>query len=339
MRTVVLEKPGQLRCFESEPPTEAASGEVLVRVQQVGICGTDLHAFRGRQPFFSYPRILGHELGVEVVALGPNTEDSGLSKGDLCAVEPYLNCGVCSSCRRGKTNCCESLKVLGVHIDGGMREWITVPAHKLHRSSKLQAEELALVEMLCIGAHAVRRAELAADEAVAVIGAGPIGLATALFAQLAGARVRVLEASPERLAFCQRALGVEGAVKEDDGVAQLRGWFQGDLPTALFDATGNAQSMEGAFKLVANGAKLIFVGLVQADITFHDPEFHRREVTLMSSRNATGDDFAFVIAALEEGRVDIRPWISARTTPSAIVDEFAGWLDPSRGVVKAMLAF
>jgi threonine dehydrogenase-like Zn-dependent dehydrogenase len=148
-----------------------------------------------------------------------------------------------------------------------------------------------------------------------------------------------LEASPERLDFCQRALGVEGAVKEDDGVAQLRGWFQGDLPTALFDATGNAQSMEGAFKLVANGAKLIFVGLVQADITFHDPEFHRREVTLMSSRNATGDDFAFVIAALEEGRVDIRPWISARTTPSAIVDEFAGWLDPSRGVVKAMLAF
>lgn len=311
-----------------------------MRVARVGICGTDLHAYRGRQPFFTYPRILGHELGVEVLALGPGTEQSGLRIGDHCAVEPYLNCGVCNACRRGKTNCCEQLRVLDVHQDGGMRETLLVPAHKLHRSDKLPLEHLAVVEMLCIGAHAVRRTQLEPGEPALVIGAGPIGLGVAQFARLAGADVAVLEISAQRRAFCEAHLpGVRVAAPGAAPADTARDLFQGDLPTAVFDATGNAQSMMAAFGLVANGGRLTLVGLVQSDLTFHDPEFHRREMTLLSSRNATGEDFAAVIAALESGQVNLAPWITHRATPATFVADFPGWLSPEQGVVKAMLAF
>lgn len=341
MKTIVLEKPEVFRLTEIEPLGQPGPGEALVRVRRVGICGTDLHAFKGRQPFFSYPRILGHELGVEVEALGPLKTDLDLAVGDLCTVEPYLNCGHCQACRQGKTNCCTSLQVLGVHTDGGMREWLTVPATKLHKAHKpLPPEHLALVEMLCIGAHAVRRAQVEPEEYVLVIGAGPIGLSVAQFARLAGANLIVLEINAERLEFCRRQLGVEfGLGGQTDPVPQLQELLSGDMPTTVFDATGSARSMMNAFNYVAHGGKLVFVGLVQGDITFHDPDFHRRELTLLSSRNATGQDFAYVIRMLEAGKINLTPWITHRASPKALVSEFPGWLLPETGVVKAMLEF
>ncbi len=261
MQTLILQEPGHFRLAETEPPPQPGPGEALVRVHRVGICGTDLHAFRGRQPFFTYPRILGHELGVEVVALGPATEAAPpghLAVGDRCAVEPYLNCGRCGACRRGKTNCCERLQVLGVHVDGGMREFLVVPVHKLHKSETLPLAHLALVEMLCIGGHAVRRAQVEPGEQVLVIGAGPIGLSTIQFAQIAGAEVSVLELNPSRLAFCQEQLGVaHGLDGSQDPVDALRARLDGELPTVVFDATGNAHSMQQAFQLVANGGRLV----------------------------------------------------------------------------------
>jgi 2-desacetyl-2-hydroxyethyl bacteriochlorophyllide A dehydrogenase len=342
MLTIVLDEPGRFRLTETPEPGAPGVGEALVRVGRVGICGTDLHAFRGRQPFFTYPRVLGHELGVEVMALGPETDAAGLRVGDRCAVEPYLNCGVCLACRRGRTNCCEKLQVLGVHRDGGMVTHLVVPVDKLHRSDSLPLEHLALVEMLCIGAHAVRRAEITPGEQVLVIGAGPIGLATAQFALVAGADVTVLEISPARRAFCRDALGITRLVDgtgltSAETAARLREVLGGDLPTIVFDATGNVNSMMNAFQLVANSGKLVFVGLVQGDITFNDPEFHRREMTLFASRNATAQDFRTVIDALESGRVNIAPWITHRTAPSTFIDDFPTWLEPERGVVKAML--
>jgi 2-desacetyl-2-hydroxyethyl bacteriochlorophyllide A dehydrogenase len=339
MISIVLDQPGQFRLAEADAPAAPGPGEVLVRVGRVGICGTDLHAFRGRQPFFSYPRILGHELGVEVVELGPETQASGLKVGDRCAVEPYLNCGTCLACRRGKTNCCEKLQVLGVHTDGGMVEWLVVPAHKLHRST-LPLEHLALVEMLCIGAHAVRRAQLTPVEQVVVVGAGPIGLASAQFAKLSGASVAVMEISPNRRDFCHQNLGIETLIDpQEDAVGALRNALGGELPTVVFDATGNAASMASAFRYVANSGQLVYVGLVQGDIPFNDPEFHRREMTLFASRNATSEDFQHVIAALESGAVNIAPWITHRSGPDTFIEQFPTWLEPERGVVKAMLEF
>ena len=339
MKTIILNTPGQFTLTDTAPPTAVGPGEALVRVKRVGICGTDLHAFRGRQPFFSYPRILGHELGVEIVELGESEQSHHLVVGDICAVEPYLNCGVCTSCRRGKTNCCTKLQVLGVHTDGGMREYIKVPIHKLHKAQGATLEQLAVVEMLCIGAHAVRRADLTPGEEVLVIGAGPIGLATTAFAQLAGAKVTMLEMNERRIEFCQRHLGVNNFVTPGDDVPAQLERLLGDPPTAVFDATGNAQSMTAAFNYPAHGGKLIYVGLVQGEITFNDPYFHSHELTLYATRNATSADFAHVVDALNYGRINLNPWITHHATPEELIEVFPSWLEPATGVVKAMLDF
>src|SRR5207244_4493585 len=179
MKQIVLEQPGRFASVDAPPP-ERRANEALVRVHRVGVCGTDLHAFAGRQPYFTYPRVLGHELGVEVVEVPANGR--GVRPGDRCAVEPYLSCGECNACRAGKYNCCERLEVLGVHTDGGMRELIAVPVDRLHKSERLSLDQLALVETLGIGAHAVARSGLRAGEDALVVGAGPIGLAVVQFA-------------------------------------------------------------------------------------------------------------------------------------------------------------
>ncbi len=309
-----------------------------MRVRRVGVCGTDYHAYRGRQPFFSYPRILGHELGVEVVEAGEN--DSGIRPGDLCAVEPYLNCRNCVACRSGKTNCCESLQVLGVHVDGGMRERICVSVHKLHRSELLSVDQLALVETLGIGAHAVARAQLTEAECALVIGAGPIGLSVAHFATLAGAQVIVLDVNEDRLASCSSLFTTVSAVQAGaDSVDRVRAEAGGELPLAVFDATGNAESMIGSFRYVAHGGRVIFVGLVLADISFHDPDFHRKELTLLATRNSTGADFRQIISLMEAGKVDTTRWITHRCPAGSIVKEFPRWLDPQNRVLKAVIEF
>jgi 2-desacetyl-2-hydroxyethyl bacteriochlorophyllide A dehydrogenase len=338
MKTIILQEPGRFLFTDTSPPSSPEPGEALVRIHRVGVCGSDIHAFRGNQPFFSYPRVVGHELGVEIVAMGPS--DTDLAAGDRCAVEPYLHCGRCIACRRGKTNCCVSLQVLGVHTDGGMREFMTVPAAKLHRSRSLSVDQLALVEMLTIGAHAVRRAQLEPGENVLVIGAGPIGLATMQFALLVGARVGVLEISGWRREFCRRHLGVAHCLDgTGDAGKRLEGMLNGDLPTTVFDATGSPKSMMQAVQYVANGGKLVYVSLVQADLTFRDAELHRRELTLIRSRNALSADFAWVMQMLEDGRVDLAPWITHRAPAEKMVGEFPGWLDPDRGIVKAVVEF
>jgi 2-desacetyl-2-hydroxyethyl bacteriochlorophyllide A dehydrogenase len=337
MKTVILDEPGRFRLIDTPAPPPPGPGEALVRVHRVGMCGTDLHAYRGKQPFFSYPRVVGHELGVEVLAVGPN--DAGLAVGDRCAVEPYLHCGRCSACRRGKTNCCAALQVLGVHIDGGMREQMLVPIAKLHRSRTLSVDQLALVEMLTIGAHAARRAQLEPGENVLVIGAGPIGLATAQFALLAGGRVSVLEISAWRREFCRRQLSLPRILDGTGDTATRLEEMLGELPTVVFDATGSPKSMMAAPQYVANGGKLVYVSLVQGEITFTDAELHRRELTILRSRNAMAADFRWVLQMVEDGKVALDPWITHRAPADRAADEFPGWLDPERGVVKAVVEF
>jgi 2-desacetyl-2-hydroxyethyl bacteriochlorophyllide A dehydrogenase len=335
MLQIALEKPGQFIATDAAEPTPAP-GEALVRVHRIGVCGTDLHAFAGRQPFFAYPRILGHELGVEVIDAG--SEPHGLKAGDRCSVEPYLNCGRCIACRRGKPNCCAELKVLGVHIDGGMRPLITVPARKLHRSAKLDYDQLALIETLGIGAHAVERAEVKPEDFVLVIGAGPIGLSVIQFVLVTGATLAVLDVAETRLAFCRDQLDVKHTlVAGSDTAAQLKQIGGGDLPTVVIDATGNPKSMAGTFDLPAQGGRIVFVGLFQGDVTFNDPNFHRRELTLCASRNALPGTFREIITLVENGRVNTKPWIThrfgLRETPEFFPKNIAG----NPAVLKAMI--
>ncbi|MCF3652348.1 zinc-binding alcohol dehydrogenase family protein [Synoicihabitans lomoniglobus] len=341
MQALSLLEPGILRTVTVPDTLAPGPGEVLIRVHRVGVCGTDLHAFKGHQPFFNYPRILGHELGVEVLTIGADV--TNVAPGDRCAVEPYLNCGRCIACRCGKPNCCTDLNVLGVHIDGGHREQLVVPAAKLHPSRTLSFDQLALVETLGIGAHAVERAALVPGESVAVIGTGPIGLSVIQFALAAEARVIALDINAPRLAFCRERLGL---VADDlihtpgitDVAARLAALTDGDMPTAVFDATGNPASMAAAFSYPAHGGRLIFVGLFRGDVSFHDPDFHRRELTLMSSRNARPDDFRRILKLIESGRIDTTPWITHRAHLTAVPDHFPTWADPATGVLKAMIS-
>lgn len=317
MKTLVLETPGKLVAADTVHPGRPGPGQALVRVHRVGVCGTDIHAFNGKQPFFSYPRILGHELGVEVLATGEGV--TRVHAGDRCAVEPYLNCGKCVACRRGKPNCCTALQVLGVHTDGGHREEILVPAAKLHPANDLSYEQLALIETLGIGTHAVERAQLEAGETVAVIGAGPIGLSAIQFALAAGARVLVIDA------------------RSADVVARLKELTGGDLPTAVFDATGNPKSMAASFEYPAHGGRLVFIGLFPGDVTFNDPNFHRRELTLLASRNALPGDFTKLLNKVRSGAIDTSPWITHRASLADVPAVFESWTKPETGVLKAMI--
>jgi 2-desacetyl-2-hydroxyethyl bacteriochlorophyllide A dehydrogenase len=334
MLQIVLEKPGQFAAVEGIEPT-LAPGEALVRVRRIGVCGTDLHAFAGKQPFFNYPRILGHELGVEVI--DPGSEPGGLQRGDRCSVEPYLNCGRCVACRRGKPNCCTTLNVIGVHSDGGMRPLIALPARKLHPSKQLDFDQLALVETLGIGAHAVERAEIKRDDFVLVIGAGPIGLSVIQFALVSGATLAVMDVSESRLAFCATKLGVRHTLTPEDAAARLKTIGGGDLPTIVIDATGSAKSMAGTFELAAHGGRIVFVGLFQGDVTFNDPNFHRRELTLCASRNAVPATFREIIELVEAGRVDTKPWITHRFALAETPTVFAQ-VARSPTLLKAMIA-
>jgi 2-desacetyl-2-hydroxyethyl bacteriochlorophyllide A dehydrogenase len=339
MLQISLEEPGRFAVREGPEPS-LASGDALVRVHRIGVCGTDLHAFAGRQPFFHYPRILGHELGVEIV--DPGDDPHGLKAGDRCAVEPYLTCGRCIACRRGKTNCCNELKCLGVHTDGGMRPFITIPSRKLHRSTRLDYDQLALIETLGIGAHAVERAAIQEDDFVLVIGAGPIGLSVIQFARLSGATLAVMDMSERRLTFAREQLGVRetlapGATATDTADA-LRAIGNGELPTIVIDATGSAASMAATFELAANGGRIVFVGLIQGDVAFSDPNFHRRELTLCASRNATAQTFREIIALVEAGRIDTQPWITHRFSLAETPAVFPASIAGNPAVLKAMIS-
>lgn len=329
MKTIILEEPGRFALTDTAKPADPGAGEALVRVRNIGICGTDLHAFRGKQPFFSYPRILGHELAVEVLAVGEGV--TSVRVGDRCAVNPYMHCGACSACKRGKTNCCEKLRVLGVHTDGGMRDEIVIPAAHLYPNDRLSMAQLALVETLGIGAHAVKRSAVEKGERALVIGTGPIGLSVIEFLRVEGADVSVLEIDDKRRGFCKDVYGIDRGYQSADEVKA------DELPTLVFDCTGNKESMMAALQLMSNGGKLVFVGLFVGDFTFADPEFHRRETTLLSSRNCTPPEHRRIIELIEAGRIDTTPWVSDRVAAGGMIERFPRWLDRESGVVKAIV--
>lgn len=338
MKTIVLREPRQFELVQTPEPGQPGPGQALVRVHRVGICGTDISGYLGKFPFYSYPRIPGHELGVEVLAVGPDVDQ--VAVGDRCCVEPYINDPASFASRRGRSNCCNQLQVLGVHTDGGMRERFLVPARKLHKSASLAWEQLALVETLAIGCHAVHRANPQADDQVLVIGAGPIGLSVLEFVKLTPARCSVMDMNADRLAFCQQSMGISSTVVwRPDGshLADLQEITSGNLFTVVIDATGNAESMSAALNYVAHTGRLVFVGITTQEIHFPHPLMHAREMTLLASRNALPADFTRIVSLIEEGTIDTRPWITHRTTLERLGDEFPSYTRPETGVIKAMV--
>ncbi len=340
MKALLLEKPLTFRSLELPEPAAPGVGEALVRIHRIGICGTDYGGFLGKMPFYSYPRIPGHELGVEVLAVGAGV--TNVKPGDRCSVEPYINCQKCYSCRRGLTNCCEKHLTLGVMCDGGMCERMLLPARKLHVSKKLSLEQLALVETLAIGCHAVDRAGVKAGENVLIIGAGPIGLSALEFVKVAGATAIVMDMNEGRLAFGRERMGVPHTiVARGDGseLPALAAVTDNQLADVVIDATGSAKSMAQALNFCAFGGRLIYVGITQQDLQFpHAPALHRRELTIMGSRNALSRDFARIIRLIEDGVIDTGPWITHRAKFDDLIAQFPLWLKPETGVIKAIVS-
>lgn len=339
MKAIQLEQPKQFRRIEVAEARPPGPGEALLRVHRIGICGTDISGYLGKMPFFSYPRIPGHELGVEVLAVGAGV--TNVQPGDRCSVEPYINCGHCYSCRRGHTNCCETNKTLGVMCDGGMCERIVLPARKLHVSRKLSYEQLALVETLAIGCHAVNRGEPKAGEHVLVIGAGPIGLSVIEFARLSGAKTIVMDMNEQRLDFVREKMRVPDTIlAKGDGeelkkLAELTG---GQLADVVVDATGSNKSMAQALNYCAFKGRLVYVGITQNEITIpHAPALHRRELDIRASRNALPGDFTRIIKLIEDGQIDTGPWITHHASFDEMIEMFPRWTLPETGVIKAVV--
>lgn len=311
------------------------SGEALVRIRRVGICGTDFHIVRGTQPYLSYPRIPGHEIAAEVVQ--PAT-GSALKPGDPVCIMPYHSCGTCVACKKGKPNCCTNISVLGVHKDGGLVEYLAVDERYVIPAEGLSLDEIALIEFLSIGRHATGRGSVARGDQVLVVGAGPIGMAICFFAARTGATVTVLDGNRSRAALCVDRLGAATAEVPDAGLKdRLAELTRGDFFDVVFDATGNVGAMEAGFGFVAHGGRYVLVSVVTADVTFSDPEFHKREMTLLGSRNATHEDFAAVIDVLRAGDFPVDAVISHQIPFADAAAEIARLTSTGAGVIKALV--
>jgi 2-desacetyl-2-hydroxyethyl bacteriochlorophyllide A dehydrogenase len=336
MKAVVCSAPGQLEIVDRPAPGALATGQIRLAVSHIGICGTDYHIYEGKHPFLEYPRVMGHEISAHVREVASGSE---FHAGDLVIVNPYISCGKCIACRRGKPNCCVAIRVLGVHADGAFCEEIVVPEENVYPANGLRPEQAATVEFLAIGAHAVRRAGPAEKGAGAlVIGAGPIGLGTALFARIAGYDVTLMDVSQERLEAAAGRFGFAKAIVVSEAALKTgMEMTSGEGFEAVFDATGNAGSMNAALPFVAHGGALVFVSVVKDDIIFADPEFHKREMMIIGSRNALKADFEHVVSCIASGAIDTNLLITHRTDFESVVADLPRWAHEKTGLIKAII--
>ena len=334
MRALTCVRPGDIAVSERPQPSPGP-GEVLVRIRRAGVCGTDLHIFEGSHPFLEYPRVIGHELSGEVAETGAGCT---IAVGQHVYVIPYLACGVCVACRRGKTNCCQRIGVLGVHIDGGMADYVCVPEANVAPADGITFDQAAMIEFLAIGAHAVRRAAPSTGDRILVVGAGPIGVGCMLFGKFAGGSVAALDFRQDRLEFCRDRLGVDHAVTAGpNAIEALSELTAGDFFDTVIDATGNVKSMMAGLNYVAHGGTYVLVSVVRDTICFADPEFHKRETSLLGSRNATPADFNRVFEAMREGLVPTDALVTHRVSLDEAPGSFPTWIKPETGVIKALI--
>jgi 2-desacetyl-2-hydroxyethyl bacteriochlorophyllide A dehydrogenase len=312
MRQIVLQAPGEF-AERQVPEPLAEAGHALIRMRRVGVCGSDFHAYGGTHPVYTYPRILGHELAGEV--LQAPADQNSIKQGDWCAIEPYWACGHCHACLKGRTNCCENLRVFGIHIDGGLQGALSVPVHLLHKSALLDLDQLALVETLGIGAHAVKRSGLKKGESALVIGAGPIGLAVTQFALAAGSDVVVVEKNKWRREFAA-GFGVETLPDAEARTADV-----------VFDATGSSAAMSASLKHVSTTGRLVFAGLTKEVVCL--------EITVFASRNSRAQ-FPRIIEMIEKSEIDTSRWINERMSLAEVPKCFRGLVGNS-SLIKAMI--
>jgi L-gulonate 5-dehydrogenase len=321
MKAAVTTEPGRVELVERAEP-RPGSGEVLVRVERVGICGSDLHLYHGNHPYASYPRVQGHEFCGAVVGFGDGAAGP-VAIGERVAVEPLLPCGECYPCRRGRPNCCARLQVMGAHRDGALVELIAVPAERVYPTGDLDVDLAALVEPVSIGVQAAARGEIGADENVVIFGAGPIGLATLLAALDRGARVMMVDRLANRLELARRLGAVETVVADrGDVAAAALAWTKGDGPAVTVDAVGSPAVIRSCVELVAHAGRVVVIGLSDQEVSLPIIQFTRKELTILGSRNNAGR-FGEAVALVKRRRHDIGALITHRFPLGRIAEAFA----------------
>lgn len=289
MKAIKLDSPGKIACVEMEKPVPKA-GEALIRIVTAGICGSDIGAFRGKNSLVSYPRVIGHELAGIVESI-PEDNPKGIKVGDKVILDPYLYCGSCYPCGIGRTNCCTDLKVLGVHVDGGMAEYFCHPADMLVKIPEdMDWVDAAMVEPLTISLHGVHRGGLKAGEYCAVIGAGPIGLLAAMIAQEYGAHAIVLDLVQERLDFAKE-LGIEYAINsgKQDAAEAVREITNGVMAQQVMECSGANAAIRSTLDLVSNAGRITLTGWPPRETSIPTDMITRKEVDIRGARTSAGE--------------------------------------------------
>jgi 2-desacetyl-2-hydroxyethyl bacteriochlorophyllide A dehydrogenase len=336
MKQITLLKPYEFEERDVEIPI-LKKGELLVKIKNIGICGTDIHAFHGNQPYFSYPRVLGHELSGIIVDA---KIDNNSILGKPVSVLPYLSCGKCNSCVRGKTNCCSQLKVMGVHVDGGFGEYVSVPVDNIMIGrEETDLEHLSMVEPLSISYHGIMRADILENDWVIIFGAGPIGIGALMFAKSKTDKIILIDINQNRITYCKSILGIEHSFNGNDETLfeQIKEVTNGHFADIVIDATGNKKSIQQQLTFLGHGGKWILIGLQREDLHINHPEFHKRETTLMSSRNATKHDFEQVMKKIDKKEIDPALLITHTLDFKEVVNSFSTFIGDQtliKGIIK-----
>ena len=319
MKALLLTKPGQAEIAHVEDQPELDG--VLLRVEMVGLCGSDLNSFRGMNPLISYPRVLGHEIAATVIAGAKNIEP-----GTAVTLLPYTSCGECSACRAQRFNACKHNQTLGVQRDGGLREYLRVPEEKL-LCAKLSLQELCLVEPLTIGYHAAMRGRVAAQDTVAVIGCGGVGLGAVAACHHRGARTIGIDISDQKLTIASKA-GADHTIntRDTDMNQALLQLTDGQGPSVVIEAIGQPQTFRAAVDVVGFAGRVVYIGYAKQEVAYNTRLFVQKELDILGSRNALPADFREVITMLEAGKFPVQESISrtvALEDAPAILQEWA----------------
>ncbi|MCC8026989.1 MAG: zinc-binding alcohol dehydrogenase family protein [Clostridium sp.] len=323
MRAIKFEEPWKVECIELEKPVPG-EGQALIKVKAAGICGSDIGAFRGTNPLVSFPRIIGHEIVGEVLSV-PENNERGITVGDHVIVDPYLYCGTCYPCSIGRTNCCTDLKVLGVHVEGGMSDYMVHPANMLWKLPEDMPWDIApMAEPLTIALHGIHRGHLSRGEHVAIIGAGPIGLLAAMSAISYGAKPIVIDVVNERLQFAKE-LGVNDTINsaEENLAEKVAEFTDGRMAELVMECSGANGAVRSTLDIVSNAGRITLTGWPKKETPLPTDAVTRKEVDISGARTSA-NEFEEAVRLIYSGKVDARRILTKvvrmEEAPETIID-------------------
>jgi 2-desacetyl-2-hydroxyethyl bacteriochlorophyllide A dehydrogenase len=335
MKAVVVQEPGKAVLADIPEPPKGA-GETLLQVRMIGLCGTDLNTYRGKNPLVTFPRVLGHEVAATILHAGSELSN-GLREGAAVTLAPYTACGQCASCLRGRPNACSSNQTLGVQRDGALTERIAIPAEKLY-GAQLTLKELCLVEPLTVGFHAARRGRVTERDTVAVFGCGGVGLGAISAAAFHGARVIAIDMDDAKLEIARKA-GARELVhsSNEDLHLRLSKLTDGRGPDCIIEAIGLAQTFRASVEEVAFTGRVVYIGYAKEPVAYETSLFVQKELDILGSRNALPEDFREVIRMLEEGRFPVDDMISAVVPIEEAPEMLRQWSENPAAFTKIMV--